>query len=97
MAATDAPAAGRQSAIGVSTPRRDSEPKVRGTTRFAADLNVPGLLHARLLLAHDAHALIKSIDTSAARLVPGVVAVLTAEDLPIVSTGPGRSKNPLAR
>ncbi|MGP0035675.1 MAG: hypothetical protein ACLP4R_14020 [Solirubrobacteraceae bacterium] len=83
--------------IGVSTPRRDSEPKVRGATRFAADIPVNGLLHARLLLAHDAHALIKSIDTSAARELPGVVAVLTAHDLPIVAKGTGRSKNPLAR
>ncbi len=83
--------------IGVSTPRRDSEPKVRGTTRYAADIPVNGLLHARLLLAHDAHALIKSIDTTAARALPGVIAVLTAADLPIVATGPGRSKTPLAR
>jgi CO/xanthine dehydrogenase Mo-binding subunit len=83
--------------IGVSTPRRDSEPKVRGATRFAADLPVNDLLHARLLLAHDAHALIKSIDTTAARELPGVVAVLTADDLPIVATGPGRAKRPLAR
>ena len=83
-------------AIGVPTPRRDSEPKVRGTTRYAADLPVDGLLHARLLLSHDAHALIKSIDTSAALELPGVVAVLTATDLPIVATGPGRQKRPLA-
>ena len=83
--------------IGVSTPRRDSEPKVRGATRYAADVPVNGLLHARLLLAHDAHALIESIDTAAARELPGVVAVLTAADLPIVATGPGRSKTPLAR
>ena len=83
--------------IGVSTPRRDSEPKVRGATRYAADVPVSGLLHARLLLAHDAHALIKSIDTAAARELRGVVAVLTAVDLPIVATGPGRSKEPLAR
>jgi CO/xanthine dehydrogenase Mo-binding subunit len=83
--------------IGVSTPRRDSEPKVWGATRFAADVSVNGLLHARLLLAHDAHALIRSIDTTAARALPGVVAVLTADDLPIVATGSGRSKNPLAR
>ena len=83
--------------IGVSTPRRDSEPKVRGATRYAADVPVNGLLHARLLLAHDAHALIKSIDTTAARGLSGVVAVLTAADLPIVATGPGRSKTPLAR
>jgi CO/xanthine dehydrogenase Mo-binding subunit len=84
-------------AIGVSTPRRDSEPKVRGATRFAADLPLPGLLHARLLLAHDAHARIKSIDTTAALDLPGVVAVLTADDLPIVARGPGRPKAPLAR
>src|SRR5271165_1173518 len=83
--------------IGVSTPRRDSEQKVRGDTRYAADIPVSGLLHARLLLAHDAHALIKSIDTTAARELPGVVAVLTAADLPIVATGPGRAKTPLAR
>ena len=83
--------------IGVSTPRRDSEPKVRGTTRYAADVSVNGLLHARLLLAHEAHALIKSIDTTAARELPGVVAVLIADDLPIVATGPGREKEPLAR
>ena len=43
MAATGTRSAGRESAIGVSTPRRDSERKVRGTTRFAGDLNVPGL------------------------------------------------------
>ncbi|HUA45837.1 MAG TPA: xanthine dehydrogenase family protein molybdopterin-binding subunit [Solirubrobacteraceae bacterium] len=100
MAATDAPAAGRQSSIGVSTPRRDSEPKVRGTTKFAADLLIPGpptLLHARLLLSHDAHALITSIDTTAARSLPGVAAVLTAGDLPIVATGPARANEPLAR
>jgi CO/xanthine dehydrogenase Mo-binding subunit len=84
-------------AIGVSTPRRDSEPKVRGATRFAADLPIPGLLHARLLLAHEAHGRIKSLDPTAARELPGVAAVLTAADLPIVATGPGRPRQPLAR
>ncbi len=87
----------RESAIGVPVPRRDSEPKVRGTTKFAGDLEIPGLLHARLLLSHDAHALIKSIDTSAAGALPGVAAVLTAPDLPIVATGPQRTREPLAR
>jgi CO/xanthine dehydrogenase Mo-binding subunit len=84
-------------AIGVSTPRRDSEPKVRGATRFAADEPVVGLLHARLLLAHEAHATIERIDTSAAKQLPGVHAVLTAGDLPITSKGPGRANEPLAR
>ncbi len=84
-------------AIGVSTPRRDSEPKVRGTTCFVADEPVVGLLHARLLLAHEAHATIERIDTSAAKQLPGVHAALTAADLPIVTKGPGRANEPLAR
>jgi CO/xanthine dehydrogenase Mo-binding subunit len=82
--------------IGVSTPRLDSEPKVRGTTRFAADISFPGLLHARLVLAHEAHAEIKAIRTDSAAALPGVVAVLTARDLPIVGSGPGRLYEPLA-
>jgi CO/xanthine dehydrogenase Mo-binding subunit len=83
--------------IGVSAPRRDSEPKVRGTTRFAADGPVVGLLHARLVMAHEAHAMISAIRTEAAAEIPGVVAVLTAADLPTVATGKGRLYEPLAR
>jgi CO/xanthine dehydrogenase Mo-binding subunit len=85
------------STIGLSTPRRDSEPKVRGTTRFAADEPMVGLLHARLLLAHEAHAMITRLDTSAAKELPGVAAALTAADLPITAKGPGRANEPLAR
>jgi CO/xanthine dehydrogenase Mo-binding subunit len=85
------------SVIGVSTPRRDSEPKVRGATRFGADLPVPGLLHARLVLSHEAHALIRAIRAKAALELPGVVAVLTAADLPVVGGGPGRMYESLAR
>jgi CO/xanthine dehydrogenase Mo-binding subunit len=84
-------------AVGVSTPRRDSETKVRGTTRFAADLPVPGVLHARLVLSPEAHARIISIGTEAALAVDGVVAVLTAADLPLAARGPGRLYEPLAR
>lgn len=83
--------------IGVSTSRIDSEPKVRGTTRYAADIPLPGLLHARLVLAHEAHARIAGIQTEAAASAPGVVAVLTARDLPIVASGQGRMYEPLAR
>jgi CO/xanthine dehydrogenase Mo-binding subunit len=84
-------------AVGASTPRRDSGPKVRGATRFAADIPVPGLLHARLVMSHEAHALISAIRTDAALAVPGVVAVLTANDLPLAATGRGRTYEPLAR
>jgi CO/xanthine dehydrogenase Mo-binding subunit len=83
--------------IGVSAPRRDSEPKVRGTTRYAADGPVAGLVHGRLVLAHEAHALITAISTETAMAIPGVVAVLTAADLPLAATGKGRLYEPLAR
>lgn len=84
-------------AIGSSVPRRDSEPKVRGATRFAADISVLGLLHARLVLAHEAHALISAIRAERALAVPGVTAVLTAADLPLAGSGKGRLYEPLAR
>ncbi len=84
-------------AIGASIPRRDSEAKVRGATRYAGDLPVHGLLHARLVLAHEAHARIVSIEVEEARRARGVAAVMTAADLPITATGPGRGKQPLAR
>lgn len=70
---------------------------MRGATQFAGDPVVPGLVHARLVLAHEAHAMISAIDTESALAVPGVIAVLTAADLPIVATGKGRLYEPLAR
>ena len=84
-------------AIGVSRRRSDGEGKVRGSTRFAADVPVRGLLHARPVLAAEAHGRIASIDGSAALDVPGVVAVLTAADLPFVDGAAGRAGQPLAR
>ena len=83
--------------VGVAEPRADSNDKVRGITRFSADLAVPGLLHARIVPSVYAHARIRSIDTSRALAVPGVVAVLTAADLPIVGADDMRMFEPLAR
>ncbi len=83
--------------VGVARPRPDSVDKVRGITRYAADLPVIGLLHARIVPSVYAHARIRSIDASAALAVPGVVAVLTAADLPIVGSDDMRMFEPLAR
>ncbi|HEX6024274.1 MAG TPA: xanthine dehydrogenase family protein molybdopterin-binding subunit [Solirubrobacter sp.] len=82
--------------IGTPRRRRDGEAKVRGATRYVADMPVHGLLHARPVLATEAHARITRIDGSAALEVPGVVAVLTAADLPLVG-GAARTAEPLAR
>ena len=85
------------SAIGRSIPRVDGGPKVTGRARFAADIGARAHLHARPVLALPAHALIERIDVSEALAVPGVVAVLTAADLPIVTDGTDRLHEPLAR
>lgn len=83
--------------IGISRPRIDAPEKVAGATRYAADGHVHGLLHARLVLATEAHALIRGVETEAALAVPGAVAVLTAADLPTKTTGSDRTAEPLAR
>jgi CO/xanthine dehydrogenase Mo-binding subunit len=84
-------------AIGVRRPRIDAPEKVTGATRFAADGYVHGLLHARLVLSTESHALIRGIEKDSALAVPGVVAVLSAADLPIQTTGNDRTAEPLAR
>ena len=84
-------------AIGVRRPRIDAPEKVTGATRFAADVWVRGLLHARLVLSTEPHALIGAIEKDAALAVPGVLAVLSAADLPIKTTGNDRTAEPLAR
>ncbi|MCX2728384.1 xanthine dehydrogenase family protein molybdopterin-binding subunit [Thermomicrobium sp. 4228-Ro] len=67
--------------LGKPLKRRDAEPKVRGEARYTDDLRIPGLLHARLVTSPHAHARIVRIDTRAASHLPGVVAVLTGQDL----------------
>ena len=83
--------------IGVARPRIDAPDKVTGATRFAADGYVHGLLHARLVLSTAAHARIRAIHRDDALAVPGVVAVLTAADLPLATSGTDRTAEPLAR
>jgi CO/xanthine dehydrogenase Mo-binding subunit len=71
-----------QSQIGRSIPRLDSVEKVTGKGLFAADIQLPGMLFAKFLASPHPHAEILSIDTSAAELLPGVRAVVTAADIP---------------
>ena len=60
----------------------DGLEKITGQSRFAGDVTLAHMLHARVVLSPYAHATITAIDSAAARAVPGVVAVLTAADLP---------------
>src|SRR5262249_8299190 len=63
----------------------------------AADTALPGLLHARMVTAEQAHGFIIGIDTTAALAIPGVVSVLTAGDLAITPASAMRMFEPLAR
>ena len=68
--------------IGQGIPRVDSDERVTGKAVFAADLTLRGTLHAKMVRSPHAHARIKNIDTSRALALPGVVAVVTGDDLP---------------
>jgi carbon-monoxide dehydrogenase large subunit len=70
--------------IGRSTPRRDAKRLAEGRGRYTDDLDVANLGHVAFLRSPHAHARILSIDTVAARQAPGVIAVITGEDIAAV-------------
>src|ERR1044071_9759502 len=74
---------GGQTNTGIGQPvrRREDLRLLTGRGRYSDDLNLPGQAYAAMVRSSHAHALIRSIDTGAARTAPGVLAVLTAEDL----------------
>ncbi len=68
--------------IGKRIPKMDAPEKASGKTRYVHDINLPGQLHGKILRSSEVHARIISIDTSAAKALPGVHAVITAADVP---------------
>ena len=89
--------------IGKSLPRVDARGKVTGEAAYSGDLSMPDMLHMKILFADRPHARVLSIDTGQAEAAPGVVAVYTAQDVPVneyglqwqdqpVLCGPGSSK-----
>lgn len=73
--------------IGASLPRPDALGKVTGAARYPADLVRPGMLHLQVVFAQRPHARIRTLDADAALAHPGVVAVLTAADVPYNAYG----------
>src|ERR1700694_2189886 len=73
--------------VGTSPVKHDGIDKVTGRAKFGADLFLPGMLVGKILRSPHAHAVIKSIDTSAAEALPGVKAVVTGADFPELPTG----------
>ena len=68
--------------VGLAIPRPDGPEKVTGQVQYVADIKPKGMLHAKLLRSPHAHARIVKIDTTRAKALPGVRAVLTARDIP---------------
>ena len=67
--------------VGQSVGRLDTPAKMSGRAQFVGDMDVPGMLHGRVLRSAYAHARLISVDVSAALEMPGVVAILTGDDL----------------
>ena len=81
--------------IGQPVPKLDAPTKVTGDARYLQDIELPRMLHGKILRTDRVHARILSIDTTAARALPGVHAVITAADTPGVPLGHGRDNPPL--
>jgi CO/xanthine dehydrogenase Mo-binding subunit/aerobic-type carbon monoxide dehydrogenase small subunit (CoxS/CutS family) len=70
--------------VGHPTPRIDAVERVTGKAQYTGDIQLPGMLYARVLRSPHPHARIKSIDTAKARALPGVKAILTHETCKVV-------------
>lgn len=67
--------------IGKTFRRLDYETKITGRAQYLADISVPGMCHGKILRSPYAHARIRKIDATKAQQVPGVMAVLTRDDI----------------
>ncbi len=68
--------------LGQRIPRQDALEKVTGSAKYASDIKLPHMLYGKILRSTQAHAKIVKIDTTAAERLPGVKAIVTAEDTP---------------
>ncbi len=93
---TSAPGAGSR-VVGTPLPHESAALHVTGAALYTDDLvgRVPGVLHAHPVQAPHAHALVRHLDTSPALAVPGVVRVLTGQDVPGVGDSGVKGDEPL--
>src|SRR5438105_4621742 len=79
--------------IGQNYTTPDLVAKVTGKAKYAEDYRVEGMLFAKLLVSPMPHARVKRLDTSAALAMPGVKAILTADDMPGAAKGATLGEN----
>ncbi|NQW24411.1 MAG: xanthine dehydrogenase family protein molybdopterin-binding subunit [SAR202 cluster bacterium] len=70
--------------VGTRPIRHDGTDKVTGRAKYGGDFQAAGMLYGKVLRSPHAHARIKSIDTSKALALPGVKAIITGKDMPVV-------------
>ena len=68
--------------VGRAVPRYDAPDKVTGRAKYTADIALPGMLVGKILGSPVAHGILRGVDASKARALPGVVAVITGADVP---------------
>lgn len=82
--------------VGKRVPKLDAPAKATGQVVYGHDMKLPRMLYGKILRSEHAHARILAVDTSKARALPGVRAVMTAEDIPEVKIGWARD-NPVLK
>ena len=83
------------SKIGKRIPKIDAVDKATGRARYIQDMKMPGMLYGKILYSKYAHAKIVKIDTTRAKALPGVRAVITGEDVPEIKMGVYKDNRPL--
>jgi CO/xanthine dehydrogenase Mo-binding subunit len=68
--------------IGQSVPRVDARAKVTDESAYASDMLMPGQAYLKVLMARRPHAIVRGVDVSRARALPGVIVLLTARNVP---------------
>ncbi len=81
--------------IGQSARRIDAEGKVTGRTLYPGDINLLDQVYMKILFANRPHAVVRSIDTTKAEALEGVIAVFTARDVPVNEYGLGVPDQPV--
>ena len=79
--------------IGGETRRIDAHDKVTGQARYVEDIDMPGLVYAKVLRSPHHHARLLSINSAAAAKLTGVIRIITADDIPGVNGFPGYSRD----
>jgi len=91
------PGTEKKTLIGKRIPKLDAPEKATGLARYLEDLKLPRMLYGKILFAGRPHARILDIDTSAAKAMSGVRAVITASDIELVPFGYGRDNTALKK